>query len=94
MEKFNESLVNELVDIIYKKIEKKYLAMLNTSNVEFCYNAIVNTVNEENTYATVSGSFGELELPNSTGVQLSINDKVKVYSNKGDMIGAYIGVKL
>lgn len=94
MNEISNSLIDELVEIIYQKIEDKFKKMLNNSNTEFSYNAYVTSRNNSEKIATVKGQFGELTLPNSTGQDLSINDRVKVYSDKGNMVGAYIGTKI
>lgn len=94
MNEINNSLIDELVEIIYQKIEDKFKKMLNNSNTEFSYNAYVDSSDNSKKIATVIGQFGELTLPNSTGQDLSKNDRVKVYSDKGNMVGAYIGTKI
>lgn len=94
MNGIDNSLIDELVEIIYQKIEDKFKKMLNNSNTEFSYNAYVSSRDKDSNLFTVIGQFGELTLPNSTGQDLSVNDKVKVYSDKGNMVGAYIGTKI
>ena len=94
MNGIDNSLIDELVEIIYQKIEDKFKKMLNNSNTEFAYNAYVVSRDNSEKIATVSGQFGELTLPNATGQDLNENDRVKVYSDKGNMVGAYIGTKI
>ena len=99
----DNTLLNELVDIIYQRIEEKFSKQLNAANVEFSYEGIVrNPVNTDdgngNVVATTSADvelvFNTLtSLPNLSGSILADGDKVKIFYNKSNMSGAYIGVK-
>ena len=76
----NENLINELVDIIYQKIEAKFNKNINQNNIEFYSEGIVKSVNNDAKTAVIQLSFCDTdELPNLTGDSLSIGDKVKVF---------------
>ena len=101
--KIDNTLIDELVDIIYQRIEEKFSKQLNSANVEFSYEGIVrNPINTQDgngnvtatTFADVELVFNTLtSLPNLSGSILSNGDKVKIFYNKSNMSGAYIGVK-
>lgn len=88
----DERNLDNLIDLIYKRIYEKILKELNSLNIEFCAEGIVQTVLGDN--AEVSLSFGTTDsIQNLTGETLSVGDKVKVFYNNTNMSGAYIGVK-
>lgn len=98
----NSTLLDELVDIIYQRVEEKFSKQLNLANVEFSYEGVVrNPVNTQDgngntitTSADVELAFNTLTaLPNLSGNILSNGDKVKIFYNKSNMSGAYIGRK-
>lgn len=95
MNELNNKLLDDLVDEIYKKIEAKFYKSLNTANVEFCSEGIVSKVSGDGHMASVALAFsGETDmLPNLTGETLAKGNKVKVFYNRTNMSGAYIGVK-
>lgn len=92
------ALLNELVDVIYKRIEEKFSKQLNDANVEFTYDGIIlSTVSDSDgntTHANVELPFCTLtELPNLCGCNLTVGDKVKIFYKKSNMSNAYIGAK-
>lgn len=99
----DSALLNELVDIIYQRVEEKFNKKLNSSNIEFSYEGIVkNPINTEdddgNVTATTSADVELaintlLSLPNLSGSILNEGDKVKVFYSKSNIGNAYIGVK-
>lgn len=99
----DNTLLNELVDVIYQRIEEKFSKQLNAANVEFSYEGVVrNPVNTTDsngnitatTSADVELAFNTLtSLPNLSGKILSDGNKVKIFYNKSNMSNAYIGVK-
>lgn len=91
----SDNLMDELVDIIYKKIEDKFSKAINQSNVEFCSEGIVKSFDSKTNTAIVSLSFGDTDsIQNLTGqTTLKVGDKVKIFYNNRSMSGAYIGVK-
>lgn len=103
MNNIDSSLIDELVDVIYQRIEEKFNKQLNAANVEFSYEGIVkNPINitDSNgnvistTSADVELAFNTLtSLPNLSGSILIDGDKVKIFYNKSNMSNAYIGVK-
>lgn len=103
MDNIDSALLNELVDVIYQRIEEKFSKQLNQANVEFSYEGVVrNPVNvtdsNSNVVATTSAdvelAFNTLtSLSNLSGSILADGDKVKIFYNKSNMSGAYIGVK-
>lgn len=101
MENIDNAVLDELIDEIYKRIEQKFAKQLNTANVEYAFNGIVTDVNTDANTAIVDiGSSTTTYIPNRTGVEigvdggLNVGDAVKVYSDRSNMVGAYIGVKL
>lgn len=103
MSNINSSLLDELVDIIYQRIEEKFNKQLNSANVEFSYEGIVrNPVQTTDSSGNVIGTtsadvelaFNTLtSLPNLSGSILAEGNKVKIFYNKSNMSNAYIGVK-
>lgn len=92
MNEISNEALNLLVDEIYKRIEEKIYKNLNSANIEFCSEGIVKSVVGNS--ATVQLAFCETDaIPNLTGESLSVNDRVKIFYNKTNMAGAYIGVK-
>ena len=92
--RIDENLINELVEIIYKKIEDKFSKNINNTNVEFCSEGIVTSVDSTANTATVSLAFVTTDtLPNLSGNNLQVGDKVRIFYNKRNMSDAYIGVK-
>lgn len=94
----NESVINELVDVIYERIEQKFAKQLNTSNVEFCKYGIIKEINTSNNTANVEINFSESGfIPNNTGLTLGtslvVGDKVKVFYDNNNMKNLYIGQK-
>lgn len=95
MENIDNAVLDELIDEIYKRIEQKFAKQLNTANVEYAFNGIVTAVNTEANTAIIDiGSSTTDYIPNRSGVVLAVGDAVKVYSDRSNMVGAYIGVKL
>ena len=103
MENIDSTLLDELVDVIYQRIEEKFSKQLNSANVEFSYEGVVRNpvqVKDSNdnitstTSADVELAFNTLtSLPNLSGSILADGNKVKIFYNKSNMSGAYIGVK-
>lgn len=102
MDNINSALINELVDVLYQKIEEKFMKQLNLANVEFCNEGVVrnpvNTTDSNSNTVTTSAdvelAFNTLtSLPNLTGCVLADGNRVKIFYNKTNMSGAYIGVK-
>lgn len=104
MENIDKALLDELIDEIYKRIEQKFAKQLNTANVEYAFNGIVTAINpselpEGATPDTITaivdiGSSTTSYIPNRSGEIIAVGDTVKVYSDRSNMVGAYIGVKL
>lgn len=99
----DSKLLDELVDIIYQRIEEKFSKQLNSANVEFSYEGIVrNPVQTTDSSGNVTGTtsadvelaFNTLSsLPNLSGSTLYDGNKVKIFYDKSNMSNAYIGVK-
>ena len=105
----DNNVLDELVDVIYTRIEQKFAKQLNTANVEYAYSGVVMEIDTDNDTATVDiGGYITEFIPNKTGVAfgeasgddtvdntiLKVGDTVKVFSDRKNMSGAYIGVKL
>lgn len=98
----DNNVLDEFIDVIYKRIEQKFAKQLNIANVEYAFTGIVTTIDTNNNTAIVDiGSSTTDYIPNLTGfavgteaTNLKIGDTVKVFSDKSNMVGAYIGVKL
>lgn len=87
----NKELLDEFVELIYSRIKENFDKELNKANTEFYSEGLVESVDGD--YATVKLSFCTTDLlPNLSGKSLSEGDKVKIYYNKNNMVGAYIGV--
>lgn len=94
MQQIDNSLLDELVEIIYQRIEEKFKKQLTNSNVEFSYDGIVRSIDSVNNTANIELGFGVVEnLPNLTGDTISVNDKVRIFYNKSNLGTGYIGVK-
>lgn len=101
MEKIDNAVLDELIDEIYKRIEQKFAKQLNTANVEYAYNGVVKAITPEDATepdqitAIVDIGFSTTDyIPNRSREMIKVNDTVKVYSDRSNMVGAYIGVKL
>lgn len=98
----DNNVLDELIDVIYKRIEQKFAKQLNSANVEYAFAGIITEINTSNNTAVVDiGSSTTDYIPNLTGfsvgtedTNLKIGDTVKVFSDRNNMVGAYIGVKL
>ena len=99
MLKYSQEAIDELVQVIYEKIKKKFDEELNEANVEFSKSGIVVTPKNNNDgtktlSASVDLGFVTLEdVSNSSGELLKKDDKVRVFYDKRTMKNAYIGVK-
>lgn len=101
MENIDNAVLDELIDEIYKRIEQKFAKQLNTANVEYAFNGVVKAIIPEDattpdkiTAIVDIGSSTTTYIPNRSGETIAVNDVVKVYSDRSNMVGAYIGVKL
>lgn len=95
MENIDNAVLDEFIDEIYKRIEQKFAKQLNTANVEYAFNGVVTAVNTDANTAVVDiGSSTTTHIPNRSGETIAVGDTVKVYSDRSNMVGAYIGVKL
>ncbi len=101
MENIDNAVLDALIDEIFKKIEQKFAKQLNIANVEYAFKGIVTEINADKNTAVVDiGSSTTTYIPNRTGEEigveggLNIGDSVKVFSDRSNMVGAYIGVKL
>lgn len=107
--KIDNNVLDELVDVIYTRIEQKFAKQLNTANVEYAYSGIVMEIDSTNDTAIVDIGDSITEfIPNKTGFAvgkatddesannsiLKVGDTVKVFSDRKNMAGAYIGVKI
>lgn len=90
----SDNVLQRLVRAIKNSQEKDFNKSLNKANVELCSNGKVTGYSSSNGY-TVQFSFGEKSsITNKSGVDISVGDTVRVYYEKNDMVGAYIGTKL
>lgn len=95
MDKIDNAVLDELIDTIYQRIEQKFAKQLNASNVEYAYSGIVLSADNEAGVANVDiGSSTTGNIPNRSGESLAQGNTVKVFADKSNMVGAYIGVKL
>ena len=95
MENIDVDTLDEFIDAIYTRIEEKFSKQLNAANVEYAFSGIVTVADNKKKIATVDiGSSTIEDIPNHTGEDLLVDDTVKVFSDKRNMVGAYIGVKL
>lgn len=95
---YSQEAIDELVDIIYKKIKEKFEKELNEANVEFSRDGVVKSINEDGSIASVDIGDNVLEnIPNKTGQVLTTDDinkgKVRIYYDRHTMKNAYIGMK-
>ena len=100
MQEIDGLLLNELVEIIYQRIEEKLKKQLNSSNIEFSYDGIVkNPVSDPNDNTVTLSADIELsfctvrDVPNHTEKTLYDGDKVRIFYNKSNIGNSYIGVK-
>ena len=93
METYNSKKIEELVELIYQRIEENFDKKINNSNVEMTWTGIVLSFNSTANTANVSLPFGETleNIPNLSGTTLNQGQKVKVYADKLNMINAYVG---
>lgn len=95
MENIDNAVLDELVEEIFKRVEQKFVKQLNTANVEYAFNGIITAVNADANTAIVDiGSSTTAYIPNRSGETIAVGDAVKVYSDRSNMAGAYIGVKM
>ena len=101
MENIDNAVLDELIDEIYKRIEQKFAKQLNTANVEYAFSGVVKAIiptdatePDQITAVVDIGSSTTTYIPNRSGEMIAVNDTVKVYSDRSNMVGAYIGVKL
>ena len=84
-----DAVALKILDIMKKTADKT----INSSNVEVYHNGIVRDVYDDGT-AHVELSFGSfLTISNLSGQALTVNDRVKIYSDKQNSANAYIGLK-
>jgi hypothetical protein len=101
MENIDNAVLDELVDEIFKRVEEKFVKQLNTANVEYAFKGVVTSIDapEDATPDKITaivdiGSSTTTYIPNRSGEVIAEGDTVKVFSDKNNMVGAYIGVKL
>lgn len=97
----DDAILDEFIDVIYTRIEQKFAKQLNKANVEYAFLGIVQSIDTTTNTAVVDiGTATTTSIPNNTGLTLgatgglNIGDSVKVFSDRKNMVGAYIGVKL
>lgn len=93
---FDERLMDALVNEIINRIKREFKKEINDTNVEFCSTGVIRTGSDtaNGKSATVEFGFGTVDgIINLTGETLKKNDRVKVFYNKRNMEGAYIGLK-
>lgn len=105
-EENSRDILNNLAEAMTHMVERIFKKELNNANIEYAYKGIVTdiktettTVNKEDIVVVVAaevdiGDSTTDYIPNYTGRNLKIGDMVKVFSNKRDMVGAYIGVRM
>lgn len=94
MEEIKEELLNQLVEVIYKRIEERIISQIYKANVELNAEGIVKEISSNNKSAIIETAFARTDhIPNLTGDTLTVNNKVKIFYNRRDMSDAYIGVK-
>lgn len=94
----DKEVLDGFVNAIVKRIKDEIAEELNLANIEFCATGIVahNNGIPNGQNGSVKFAFDDTpinDIPNLTGVDLKYHDKVKVFYNKRNMEGAYIGVK-
>ena len=89
-------VLQEFIAALARMVERKISSDLNNANIEYAFKGIVTDYNSETNTAVVDiGESTTDYIPNLTGEEtLSVGDTVKVFSDKRNMVGAYIGVKL
>ena len=91
----DDAILDEFIDVIYTRIEQKFAKQLNKANVEYAFLGIVQSIDTTTNTAVVDiGTATTTSIPNNSGVELKVGDSVKVFSDRKNMVGAYIGVKL
>ncbi len=94
--------LDELIQALNEQMKKTFSKQLNIANVEYAFKGIVLQIDTTNNTATVDiGTSTTDYLPNKTGydvgtedTNLKVGDTVKVFSDRTNMVNAYIGVKL
>ena len=92
MDNISNDKIDKLVDIIYKKVMERVRSELNLTNMEFYDYGMV--VSSEDSGTIVKLPFCTTDkIPNLSGVADLINgQRVKVFYDRTDMRGAYVGV--
>lgn len=98
----DDSVLDEFIDILYKRMEQKFSKQLNTANVEYSFSGVIKEIDISTNKAVVDIGHSITDyIPNNTGVALGTNennlkvgDVVKVYSDRKNIANSYIGVKL
>ena len=95
MGKVDKNLANSVALKILNVMKKTASRTINSSNVEIFYNGIVTVApTDSNINATVELSFGTtITVPNRSGETLAVGDAVRIYSEKQNLVNAYIGIK-
>lgn len=94
--------LDELIQALNEQMQKTFSKQLNLANVEYAFKGIVVQIDTTNNTAIVDiGTSTTDYLPNKTGydvgtedTNLKVGDTVKVFSDRTNMVNAYIGVKL
>lgn len=101
MENIDNAVLDALIDEIFKRVEEKFAKQLNIANVEYAFKGIVKETKipegaepNEITATVDIGSSTTTFIPNRSGEPIVQGDAVKVFSDRSNMVGAYIGVKL
>lgn len=93
-ELFDSQLIDELVEVICKKIDERFKKNLNMSNVEFCKDGIVRSELDvpNGAYTDVEMSGYTYSLMNKSGQILTNGSTVRVFYDNENMKNAYIGL--
>lgn len=91
------NISNEILDdfrnIIDNIIEERFELFVSKANIEFFYDGVVTATSGTNAKVDLGFQITEF-IPNRTGETLNVGNKVRVYSGKSTLVGAFIGVQL
>lgn len=91
----NEETMARFVNALTKLQDNNFNKLMKNTNVERCSKGKVTAINSTDGSCTVEFSFGTKSgIYNKSGTTCSVNKFVKVYYDRDDMVGAYIGTIL
>lgn len=93
MANVNNEVLDDFRNIINNIIKEQFEIFISKANIEFFYDGVVTAISGTNAKVDLGFQITEF-IPNRTGETLNVGNKVRVYSGKSTLVGAFIGVQL